>query len=124
MYGPPRPLQGPLEHFDDDSLRKCIRPLASGLLLQPGHDEIRARRFHISLFGHGARFSAKDLRHADRLSRHHSSSLAICRVASAEDGIDPFVERAWTRYDHPAVWAILAARATVTLLTCMLLCRR
>ncbi|RWN48875.1 MAG: hypothetical protein EOS04_34290 [Mesorhizobium sp.] len=25
-------------------LRKCIRPLASGLLLQPGHDEIRARR--------------------------------------------------------------------------------
>jgi len=26
------------------SLRKCIRPLASGLLLQPGHDEIRPRR--------------------------------------------------------------------------------
>lgn len=25
-------------------LHKCIRPLASGLLLQPGHDEIRARR--------------------------------------------------------------------------------
>jgi transposase len=29
---------------DDDSLHKCIRPLASGLRLQPGHDEIRARR--------------------------------------------------------------------------------
>jgi hypothetical protein len=28
------------------SLRKCIRPLASGLLLQPGHDEMRAHRFH------------------------------------------------------------------------------
>ena len=26
------------------SLRKCIRPLASGLLLQPGHDEMRAHR--------------------------------------------------------------------------------
>lgn len=29
-----------------DSLHKCIRPLASGPLLRPGHDEIRARRFH------------------------------------------------------------------------------
>jgi len=29
---------------DEDSLRKCIRPLASELLLQPGHDEIRAHR--------------------------------------------------------------------------------
>ena len=26
------------------SLRKCIRPLASGMLLQPGHDEMRAHR--------------------------------------------------------------------------------
>jgi hypothetical protein len=32
-----------------NSLRKCIRPLASGLLLQPGHDEIRARRFQINV---------------------------------------------------------------------------
>jgi transposase len=31
-----------------NSLHKCIRPLASGLLLQPGHDEIRARRFQIN----------------------------------------------------------------------------
>ena len=38
-------LQGSLGS-DLDSLRKCIRPLASGLLLQPGHDEIRAHRFH------------------------------------------------------------------------------
>ncbi len=28
------------------SLRKFIRPLASGLLLQPGHDEMRAHRSH------------------------------------------------------------------------------
>ncbi len=34
-----------LDRFDDFSLHKCIRPLASGLLLQPGHDEIRAHRF-------------------------------------------------------------------------------
>ena len=33
---------------DDDSSRKCIRPLASGLLLQPGHDEIRAHRSQIN----------------------------------------------------------------------------
>jgi transposase-like protein len=38
-------LQGSLGS-DLDSLRKCIRPLASGLLLQPGHDEIRAHRSH------------------------------------------------------------------------------
>ena len=35
--------------FDDSSLHKCIRPLASGLLLQPGHDEIRTRRSRIML---------------------------------------------------------------------------
>ena len=29
-----------------DSLRKCIRPLASGPRLRPGHDEICARRSH------------------------------------------------------------------------------
>jgi len=45
MYGPPRRCKA-LWVLTFDSLRKCIRPLASGLLLQPGHDEIRARRFH------------------------------------------------------------------------------
>ena len=39
MYGPPRPRKC-LGRMDGNSLRKCIRPLASGLLLQPGHDEI------------------------------------------------------------------------------------
>jgi putative transposase len=29
---------------DEGSLHKCIRPLASGLRLQPGHDEIRTHR--------------------------------------------------------------------------------
>lgn len=30
--------------FDEGSLHKCIRPLASGLRLQPGHNEIRTHR--------------------------------------------------------------------------------
>ena len=33
---------------DDGSPPKCIRPLASGLLLQPGHDEIRAHGSQIN----------------------------------------------------------------------------
>jgi hypothetical protein len=32
---------------DDGGPPKCIRPLVSGLLLQPGHDEIRAHRSQI-----------------------------------------------------------------------------
>jgi putative transposase len=47
MYGPPRPCKA-RGRSDEDSLLKCIRPLASGLLLQPGHDEIRARRSQIN----------------------------------------------------------------------------
>ena len=46
MYGPPRSCKAE-ELSNGRSLRKCIRPLASGLLLQPGHDEIRARRSQI-----------------------------------------------------------------------------
>ena len=37
MYGPPRPCKA-RSCSDESSLHKCIRPLASGLLLQPGHD--------------------------------------------------------------------------------------
>lgn len=47
MYDLPRPgkVRG---RTDDGSPPKCIRPLASGLLLQPGHDEIRAHRSQIN----------------------------------------------------------------------------
>src|ERR671915_580772 len=38
MYGPSRDAR--CSTSDCDSLRKCIRPLASELRLQPGHDEI------------------------------------------------------------------------------------
>ena len=30
----------------NDSLRKCIQPLARELLLQPGHDEVHTHRSH------------------------------------------------------------------------------
>jgi hypothetical protein len=46
MYGPLR-LCKAFGADDIDSLLKCIRPLASELLLQPGHDEIHTLRSQI-----------------------------------------------------------------------------
>jgi hypothetical protein len=46
MYGPPRHCKAGWSGLTNDSLRKCIRPLASELLLQPGHDEIHTHRSH------------------------------------------------------------------------------
>ena len=71
MYGPPRLCKDQVRS-DSSSLHKCIRPLASGLRLQPGHDEIRARRSRILARAWVARFFAQGLRRADRLSPHHS----------------------------------------------------
>ena len=70
MYGLPRrcKFRG---RSDDDSLLKCIRPLASELRLQPGHDEIRTPRSHMTSSGSGP-LSAKGLRSVDQLSRHHN----------------------------------------------------
>lgn len=50
MYGPPRRCKVRFPS-DDASLHKCIRPLASGPLLRPGHDEIRARPFSNNCLG-------------------------------------------------------------------------
>ena len=50
MYGLPRPCKG-RDRPDGPSLHKCIRPLASELLLQPGHDEIRAHRSRLVASG-------------------------------------------------------------------------
>src|SRR6476620_585690 len=47
MYDLPRPGKV-RDRVDDGSPPKCIRPLASGLLLQPGHDEIRAHSSQIN----------------------------------------------------------------------------
>ena len=42
MYDPPHLCKG---HWADvEQLHKCIRPLASGPLLRPGHDEMRTPR--------------------------------------------------------------------------------
>ncbi len=62
-------LQGSLA-ADECSLRKCIRPLASGLRLQSGPDEIRTSCFQIASSGTKPSFS-QDLQNADQLSRHH-----------------------------------------------------
>jgi putative transposase len=50
MYGPPRRCKDQFRS-DGPSLHKCIRPLASGPLLRPGHDEIRARPFSNNWLG-------------------------------------------------------------------------
>jgi len=42
MYDPPRRCKG--HRVDVEQLHKCIRPLASGPLLRPGHDEMRTPR--------------------------------------------------------------------------------
>ena len=55
MYGPPRRCKV-FRSAVRSSLRKCIRPLASGLLLQPGHDEMRAHRSQQMVRAKGARF--------------------------------------------------------------------
>ena len=47
MYDLPRPGKD-RGRSDDGSPPKCIRPLASGPLLRPGHDEIRALRSQIN----------------------------------------------------------------------------
>jgi putative transposase len=47
MYDLPRPGKARIRS-DDGSPPKCIRPLASGLRLRPGHDEIRAHRSQIN----------------------------------------------------------------------------
>ena len=55
MYGPPRRCKV-FRSAAGSSLRKCIRPLASELLLQPGHDEMRAHRSQQMVRAQGARF--------------------------------------------------------------------
>jgi putative transposase len=55
MYGLPRRCKV-FRSAVRSSLRKCIRPLASELLLQPGHDEMRAHRSQKMVRAKGARF--------------------------------------------------------------------
>jgi hypothetical protein len=71
------PLGKGLGRSDDGSPPKCIRPLASELLLQPGHDGIRAHRSHIIVRA-GARFSDRVYAAPIDCFVITSSSLAFC----------------------------------------------
>ncbi len=51
IYGPPCPCKG-RSSADDDRLHKCICALASGALLRPGHEEIRAQSQSITPMAH------------------------------------------------------------------------
>ena len=103
-------------------LRKCIRPLASGLRLQPGHDEIRAHRSQINGSCTGTLF-CQSLRCADRLSRHPPrASQSLGRALLSDRGIASFVNGSVPANDHQAMRAIFAASATVTLLMCIRNC--
>jgi hypothetical protein len=87
MYDLPRPGKG-LGRSDDGSPPKCIRPLASELLLQPGHDEIRAHRSHIIVRA-GARFLDRAYAAPIDCFVITSSSLAFCprrRLSQATAG--------------------------------------
>ena len=68
MYGPPYRCKDLLRRRC--SLRKCIRPLQSGLVFQPGHDEIRTPCFQIAGSGTKPAFMP-DLQNADQQFRHH-----------------------------------------------------
>lgn len=46
-----RPVRARDVNRAESSMRKCIRPLASGLRLQPGHDEICTRRSQLNTPG-------------------------------------------------------------------------
>ena len=99
MYGPPRPCKS-RGRSDLDSLPKCIRPLASGLLLQPGHDEIRALRSHIMVRAR-ARFFARAYDAPIDCLVITSSNLAICRPGLRCGGLAPLVESSRSGKDNP-----------------------
>ena len=79
MYGPPRLCKDQVRS-DSSNLHKCIRPLASGLRLQPGHDEIRAYRSQNNgtCTKHGF---LPELTIRRSTVSSSSSNLAICGVA-------------------------------------------
>ena len=74
-----RPVVAKIFSGDDNSLRKCIRPLASELLLQLGQDVIRASLFQIATSGTRLAFE-QDLQNADRLLRHRFRDLPLSPV--------------------------------------------
>jgi putative transposase len=80
---PPKCMVRPVRARDvieaESSLRKCIRPLASGLRLQPGHDEICTRRSQIAGSGMEPAFGERAYAASINALVIRSTNLAICR---------------------------------------------
>ena len=101
MYDLPRPGKG-RDRPDDGSPPKCIRPLASGLLLQPGHDEIRARRSQINGSCRSTLFWTElTMRQSTVSSSLSRASLSARTSRSGDDRISAFIECARLRDDRP-----------------------
>jgi putative transposase len=81
MYDLPRPGKV-RDRSDDGSPPKCIRSLASELLLQPGHDEIRAHGSQINGSCTSTLF-CQSLRCADQLLRHHFPRASLSAASAA-----------------------------------------
>jgi hypothetical protein len=63
----------------ESSLRRCIRPLAIGLRLQPSHDEICTRRSQIAGSGMEPAFGERSYAASIKALVIRSTNLAICR---------------------------------------------
>src|SRR5450631_2813349 len=101
MYDLPRPGKV-RDRFDDGSPPKCIRPLASGLLLQPGHDEIRALRSQINGSCRSTAFCTElTMRRSTVSSSLTRTSLSARLPLSGDRRIPTFIECALLRDDHP-----------------------
>ncbi len=101
MYDLPRPGKG-RGCSDDGSPPKCIRPLASGLLLQPGHDEIRALRSQINGSCRGTVFCTElTMRRSTVSSSLPRASLSARPARSGDGRIPAFIERSRLGDDRP-----------------------
>ncbi len=100
MYGPLR-LCKAFGADDIDSLLKCIRPLASELLLQPGHDEIHTLRSQILWAGTEPSFpkGLTKRRSTVSSSSHEPRKLNLDHLNGGE--ITPLVKRSRFVHDHP-----------------------
>ncbi len=86
MYDLPRPGKDRFR-FDDGSPPKCIRPLASGPLLRPGHDEIRAQGSQINGSCRSTLFCTElTMRRSTVSSSRSRASLSVGRRRQATTG--------------------------------------
>jgi hypothetical protein len=100
MYDPPCLCKG--LRADDKQLHKCIRPLASGPLLRPGHDESRNATFPINSAGIAPIFLHRVYAALIVCLVIMLSGLAIWTGQSlCEAGVLSVIERARFSDDHP-----------------------